>query len=225
MRTGLLPRGIIKIDGLRTVANAEYVVAAGADLFGLVFAEARRKVDPRTAREIVDEVRALDGSGRLRALGVFVDQSADEINRIADAADLDLIQLHGEEPPELANAVERPVIRAFRSRPDLTVTMIDDYLEAMAKGRLAAAIIDGYDPTQPGGSGAGADWALASAVASRHPVLLAGGLTPKNVATAIKAVRPWGVDVSSGVEVDGRKDRDLMVSFVREARIAFVALS
>jgi phosphoribosylanthranilate isomerase len=218
----MLGPGTVKICSLRKVAHAEYVVAARADLFGLIFAEARRKVDIRTAQGIVAEVRSQ--SSELRAVGVFVDQPVDEVNRIADEVGLDVVQLHGSEPPDMIDLIERPVIRAFRTRPGLTTREIGDYLTRTPADRLAAVLVDGFHAGQPGGSGAVADWTIAAEAAKRFPVILGGGLTPDSVGGAIASVRPLGVDVSSGVEVDGEKSRERMISFVREARSAFAAL-
>lgn len=218
-----LQHGTVKICSLGEVAHAEFVVAAGADLFGLNFTAARRKVSVEMARAIASEVRALTGPEGLPAVGVFVDQPADEINRIADLVGLDIVQLHGSESPELAAKVERPIIRAFRSRPGLTTSEIDAHLAEMPLACLAA-LIDGYHPTESGGSGTVADWSLAAGAARRHPVILAGGLTPENVAVATRTVHPLGVDVSSGVEVDGRKDRERIIRFVAEARRGFASL-
>jgi phosphoribosylanthranilate isomerase len=218
----MLSPGTVKICSLREVAHAEYVVAAGTDLFGMIFAEARRKVDIRTAQGIVSEVRAQ--SNGLRAVGVFVDQPVDEVNRIADEVGLDFIQLHGSEPPDMIDLIQRPVIRAFRTRPGMTSREIEDYLTQTPADRLAAVLVDGFHAGQPGGSGAVADWSIATDAARRFPVILGGGLTPDSVGGAVASVRPLGVDVSSGVEVDGQKSRERMISFVREARSAFAAL-
>lgn len=219
----MLRPGSVKICSLREVAHVEYIVAAGADLFGMIFADARRKVDPLVARQIVLEARAL--SNQLRAVGVFVDQPVNEVNRIADDVGLDIVQLHGSEPPEMIDRIERPVLRAFRSRPGLTVAEIDDYLARSPADRLVATLVDGFHAGQPGGSGAVADWAIATEAARRYPVVLAGGLTPETVGGGIAAVHPVGVDVSSGVEVDGRKDRDRIIAFVDASRAAFAGLA
>jgi phosphoribosylanthranilate isomerase len=218
----MLGPGTVKICALREVEHAEFVVAAGADLFGMIFSEARRKVNIQTARQIVQEVRIQ--SNRIGAVGVFVDQSVDEVNSVADEVGLDIVQLHGYEPPEVVDLIERPVIRSFRSRPGMTVSEIDDYLVRIATDRLVATLVDGYHAGQAGGSGAVADWAIASEAARLYPVILAGGLTPESVGRSIATVRPLGVDVSSGVEADGTKSREKMISFVRESRTAFAAL-
>jgi phosphoribosylanthranilate isomerase len=218
----MLSPGTVKICSLRSVEHAEYVVAAGADLFGLVFAEARRKVDVEVAKQIVAQARAL--SSEPRAVGVFVNQPVDEVNRVADDVGLDFVQLHGSEPPDTIDQIERPVVRAFRSRPGLTVAEIDDYLARAPVDRVVAVLVDGFHAGKPGGSGAVADWAIAKEAARRYPVILAGGLTPESVGGGIEEVRPLGVDVSSGVEVDGRKNRQRMIDFVHEARAAFATI-
>jgi phosphoribosylanthranilate isomerase len=224
MDTPLIKSGTVKICSLREVKQAEYVVAAGADLFGLIFAESRRQVDPQIASAIVAESRSLAGEASLRSVGVFVDQDVDQINRTADIVGLDFVQLHGYELPEFATLIERPVIRAFRTQTGLISQEIDGYLAASPVNRIVAALVDGFHADRPGGSGTAADWDVAVEAATRHPVILAGGLTPETVAAGIRAVRPIGVDVSSGVEVDGLKDRELVLRFVTAARRAFSEL-
>lgn len=224
MTIPMIQPGSVKLCSLRQIAHAEYVVAAGANLFGLNFAEARRKVDIETARNIVAEARTLETATHIQSVGVFVDQPVDEINRIADIVGLDLVQLHGSESSSFAESIERPVIRAFRCSPDLLST-IEDFVAQLPVGRLAGTLVDSFHAGHFGGTGVVADWTLAAQAAARHSVILAGGLTPETVAAAIRAVRPLGVDVSSGVEIDGHKNRDRMIQFVAEARASFAELT
>lgn len=222
--TDVFQAGLVKICSLREPGDAALVIAAGADAFGLIFAEARRQVMPERAAEIVREARRLATEARPTAVGVFVDASAARITAVAEQVGLDLAQLHGDEPPELLAAIPVPAVKAIRPKPGETVSDVE---RAMARYLAAerppvAFLVDGYHPGQHGGVGARADWGLAAELAARWPVILAGGLNPANVGEAIEAVQPIGVDVSSGVETDGAKDGAKIAAFVAKARRAFV---
>lgn len=218
-----LRAGTVKICSLREIGQAAMVTSAGADLFGLIFAPTRRQVTAEQAAGIVAEVRRLSPSRRVLSVGVFVDASADEINRVASIAGLDIAQLHGNEPPELLGAIEIPVIKAMAIPPGEAPRAIETRFEEFSRRPRPpiAYLVDGYDRTQAGGAGALADWALAADLARRWPVMLAGGLTPQNVGDAIAAVDAIGVDVSSGVETDGVKDAAKISEFVSAARQGF----
>lgn len=213
----------VKIDGIRTVEQALVAVEAGAELIGMIFAAARRQVTVDTARLISDAIRA--ASPEVRVVGVFVDAPAEAINEIARSAGLDLIQLHGDEPPELLAGLDLRVIKAFRALPDEGAGALTDrirpYLNAVVPP--VAVLIDGYHPEEHGGTGIRADWDIVREVSDRLGLAigLAGGLTPDNVEAAIGQVRPAFVDVSSGVERDGIKDEALIRSFVQQADRAF----
>lgn len=212
----------VKICSLREVEHAQFVLDAGADLFGLIFAAGRRRqVTPERAREIVRAVRVGSAGRPPLAVGVFVDLPAAEINAIVRAADLDLVQLHGSEPPELLAELDVPAIKALSSQPSDSLAAIESTLRSFATARQPpiAYLIDG----QHGGTGTRADWALAGEIARGWPVMLAGGLTPGNVSEAISTVGPLAVDVSSGVETDGYKDAAKIAAFAANARMAFGA--
>jgi phosphoribosylanthranilate isomerase len=211
----------VKICGITNAEDALVAAEAGADYLGFIlYSRSQRYVDAETVREIVAAVRA-GGYADLQCVGVFVNSTTDEIAEIMDAAALDWAQLHGDEPPAALAALAG---RAFKALRPATLN------EALATAELYAAppdqrpglLIDAYHPQHYGGTGQAGDWALAAAVAARHPgVLLAGGLTPDNVAAASAAVHPWGVDVSSGVERSpGRKDHNLVRRFLAAARAA-----
>jgi phosphoribosylanthranilate isomerase len=220
----MIPNGVIKICSLRELEHAEYVVAAGADLFGLNFVtQAWRYVEPAQARLIVDEAKRLANGHAARAVGLFIGSEPDAINRIADDASLDFVQLHLADLPPDTDAIERPIIACLRPEPGQTATGITQaVLELRERGdRIAAVVLDSYSASAGGGTGQVGDWALAGAVASHFPVMLAGGLTPENVAEAIRVVGPVGVDVSSGVETNRVKDRARFIAFVANARAAF----
>ena len=152
-------------------------------------------------------------------VGVFADQSVSDVNEIADAAGLDLVQLSGGEDDDFVARIERPVIRAVHVRPQMNAFDVSD---AAPPGYSAALMLDTASKDVRGGTGETFDWDLAAEVAQRTPFLLAGGLTPENVATAIEQVRPWAVDVSSGVETDGTKDIEKIRAFIRAAKGARV---
>jgi phosphoribosylanthranilate isomerase len=218
--------GSVKICSLREPAHAEAVMAAGADLFGLIFVPGvRRYVEPETAAAIVARARAIGGECPPRAVGVFVDADAATINAVAARVGLDLVQLSGSEPPELLGELTAPAIKAIRPSPDMGIEQVESLLIEYADAAVppVAFLIDGYHPHAHGGVGARADWKLAADLSRRWPVVLAGGLTPENVGEAIDTVGPLAVDVSSGVETDGVKNPELISAFVTNARAAFAA--
>ena len=222
----MLSFNTIKICSLRRPEHAEWVVEAAADMFGLIFSESRRQVTVTDAKAIVDHASTLASSGRLASVGVFVDQSAEEVNRIADLVGLDAVQHH--RPALLANGgrIERPLLVAFRTAPGVSAGMILEEATSIAGAgnNLAGILIDGYAAGVHGGAGVAANWDISAEVAREFPVMLAGGLRPENVASSIEAVRPAGVDVSSGVETNGEKDLDKILSYVRAARAGFSGL-
>jgi len=145
---------------------------------------------------------------------VFVNEPIDSIRKAAERAHLTAVQLHGDEPPAYADALDWPVIRA--------VSVVDIDLAAEAWSTDTALLVDNIDPVRRGGTGSAIDWSRAASIAKTRRVVLAGGLTPENVATAIRAVQPFGVDVSSGVEsAPGVKDSDKVTQFISNARLAF----
>ena len=157
------------------------------------------------------------------AVGVFVDASFADINAIVEEVGLDVVQLHGAEPPDSIASLPVPAFKALRPTPKSTceqvLAEIDRYQSAAVPP--VAILVDGYAQHGAGGTGTRADWALAAEINAVAPIILAGGLDPENVGDAIRRVRPRGVDVSSGVEVDGIKNPELIARFVHAARVAF----
>lgn len=224
---GLIGAGSVKICSLRETVHAQYVVDAGADLFGLIFVPGvRRFVTAERAREIVERVRLLGGANAPSAVGVFVDQPAMEINGIADEVGLDFVQLSGSETPEFVARIERPVVKALRPGPDESLADVLRLVESYGSASVppAAFLIDAYHATAHGGTGIRANWSIAAEVARDWPVMLAGGLTSESVGEAIRSVRPLAVDVASGVETDGAKNQAKILRFVAETRTAFARL-
>jgi phosphoribosylanthranilate isomerase len=220
-----LPTNPVKICGLREPAHARAAVRAGADLLGFVFAPARRQVTAAVVRACVEAARDEAGSRPILAVGVFVDASPAEMNAIVAEADLDLLQLHGEEAPETLASLDRPAIRALRLPPGTPLAEAEERIARSLDAAVApiAFLLDGFSARTAGGEGVRADWSVAAALARRYPLLLAGGLDPGNVAAAVATARPLGVDVSSGVESDGVKDGAKIAAFVAAAKRALAA--
>ena len=220
----MIELGFVKICSLREPEHAEWVVEAGADAFGLIFAEARRQVSVGTAQSIVTRAREVSrGDQSPLAVGIFLNASADEVNRVADEVGLDLVQLHGDEPPQVVAAIERPVVKVFRPVPGTTVLSTVAMAERYRNSSRPplAFLIEGHHPGAAGGTGTRADWSLAAELAREVPLILAGGLKASNLTEAVAKVGPLGVDVGSGVEENGRKSKELIGAFVTEARRAF----
>jgi phosphoribosylanthranilate isomerase len=149
------------------------------------------------------------------SVGVFAGQDVETVNAIADEVGLDLVQLSGGEPWQDCLLIARQVIKVVHVEQGAAA---GDVLGRIEAGTAIACLLDTASEGAYGGSGRTMDWTLAREVAARLPILLAGGLTPENVAEAVRTVRPWAVDVSSGVETDGAKDAEKIRAFVRAAR-------
>jgi phosphoribosylanthranilate isomerase len=202
----------IKVCGLTDSSEAKAVAEAGVNAIGLVFAKSPRQIDPDRAREIVQNIPPM-----VQTVGVFVNESSEKIRRIIDYCGLDLVQLHGEETPETCKHLAPRAIKAWRIRTRADIQDLLPYQEF-----VKAFLLDAWSPKVHGGTGETFDWSIAidaKKVLSR-PIILAGGLRPENVARAVKQVRPWGVDVSSGVEdAPGKKNIDLVAEFIRRATL------
>lgn len=199
----------IKICGITRVEDALAAVEAGADAIGLVFyAKSPRAVSVQQARAIVAALPPF-----VTTVGLFVDASRCELGEILDAVQLDLLQFHGDESPQACSGHGRPYIKALRVKAgDDIAASIAQYPEA--KGFLLDTYVEGV----PGGTGQAFDWSLVPKDSSR-PLILAGGLTPDNVADAIAQVRPYAVDVSGGVEASkGIKDAQKIRAFIAQCR-------
>jgi indole-3-glycerol phosphate synthase/phosphoribosylanthranilate isomerase len=204
----------VKICGLRSVEHIDASIAAGADMLGFVFYKpSHRYIEPRQVRSLIEaSTHSAQGAAAPDLVGVFVNEDADFINTIAEEAGLHFVQLHGTESPEFCQRTARPVIKALHVRDEVDLELIERYQPV--SWRL---LLDTPTPDW-GGTGATHDWDLARRAARQAPILLAGGLTVENVATALQAVRPWGVDVSSGIETNKQKDVEKIRAFVKNAR-------
>lgn len=214
----------IKICGVTTAQDACLVAEAGADAIGFNFyPPSPRSISPDTARRIAESI-----PGGVLRIGVVVNPSVQDALDLVALAALDGLQLHGDEPPELAARLSQhvPVVKVFRIGAEGLGPVVE-YLEQFRRlgGVLRPVLFDAYDPSQFGGIGKPANWAAIQnyPVEQWHPpFILAGGLTAANVAAAIQAVSPAGVDVASGVEQSpGRKDPEQVFEFVRAAKRAF----
>lgn len=199
----------VKICGITNLPDAQAAVAAGADMLGFIFAEK----SPR--RMTVESVAVLGRQLPLHVLrvGVFVDASEDFVMRACRECGLNLLQFHGSEPPEFCTQFGIMSIKAFRVRDEQSLATLLDY-------PTDAWLLDTYSESQEGGTGKTFNWDLAcSAKQHGRPIFLAGGLTPENVAEAVRRVQPFAVDVSSGVEATpGRKDQAKVAAFIRAAK-------
>lgn len=192
---------------------------AGASALGFMLADSRRKIEPHS---IVNILSALP-SARPSAVGVVVNESPGAIDEIVRLSGIDIVQLSGDESPEILGEIKYPVWKALRFPAGTTLEAASRIVESWLSPQrpVAAILIDAAVPGRYGGSGHKANWELATHLARKYPVILAGGLSPENVAEAIGTVRPLGVDVSSGVEVDGSKDAVRIQDFVDASREAF----
>lgn len=196
----------VKVCGITQVGDALAAAAAGVDAIGLVFAEA----SPR--RVSLDQARAVRAAlpPFVTAVGLFVDAAPAQIREVLGQVPLDLLQFHGGETPEQCRGYGRPYIKAIHMRPG-----VDLAAEVLRYADAAGLLLDAYSPTAAGGTGAVFDWAQVPREFGL-PIILAGGLTPQNVAAAIQQVRPYAVDVSSGVEqAKGIKDAAKIIAFMR----------
>lgn len=201
----------VKICGLTSPEEARQAALLGADAIGLVFyPRSPRAVTPEQALEIVAALPPF-----VTTVALFVDEEPERIEAVLRTVPVDLLQFHGSEPPHFCEQFGRPYLKAIRVREG-----VDLLAEARRYASAKGLLLDAYHPDLPGGSGRRFDWQLIPEGLEK-PVVLAGGLTPENVAEAIQKVRPYGVDVSSGVEREkGRKDYRKMEIFIAEVRRA-----
>jgi phosphoribosylanthranilate isomerase len=204
-----MSRTRVKICGIREGAHARIAAEEGADAIGLVFYRpSPRFVEIEAAARIARSLPPF-----VAAVGLFVDASEDEIRAVLERVPLDLLQFHGDEPPEFCERFGRPYVRAVRMEEG---TDLLEYADRFSRAK--ALLLDAHLPGTPGGTGLTFDWKAIPA-GFPMPVILSGGLDATNVARAVREVRPWAVDVSSGVEsARGRKDPRKIVEFIRSVR-------
>jgi len=197
----------IKICGIKTIHDALAAMNAGADMIGFNFyPKSPRYVEVGQCRDIMFVMRKY---GHVKYVGVFVNSSVEDILATMDTCGLSFAQLHGDESIEMLQALEGKSFKAFRGLVDENLIVKNE----------PAFLIDAQVKDVYGGSGVKADWNMASELAKKYSFLLAGGLTPENVTDAVSRVKPWGVDVASGVESSpGVKDEAKMIEFVKSVR-------
>jgi phosphoribosylanthranilate isomerase len=203
----------VKICGITRVQDALAAAQLGADAIGLVFyAASPRHISPALAAQICRQLPAF-----VTSVALFKDANATAVNAVLNAVAIDLLQFHGSETPAFCAQFARPYIKALGVHTQSPQAVL---MQAQQYGDARGVLLDSHAPGAAGGSGEVFDWSMIPHNLPR-PLILAGGLQPNNVADAVRAVRPWAVDVSSGVERDkGIKDAALMAAFMQQVRIA-----
>ena len=218
----------VKICSVQEVEHALAAAETGADFVGFNFAPGvRRRLPEERARIMVQTYREKRSRNGPKLVGIFVDQPLEQVNRILGECDLDMAQLSGHEPLDYCSLVDRPVIKAVRVPIGQPAEEVVNTLDAILAELEEMDILPLLDPEVAkgaGGTGMSFDWDIARELALRHRFLMAGGLSPENVDQAVRDVRPWGVDVSSGVETDGIKDVEKIMAFVQKAKGAGVSM-
>ncbi len=203
----------IKICGITNYEDAVSVIDAGATALGFnFFPKSKRYINPLNAKEIAEKIR-----GKISIVGIFVNEDLLAVKSIAASVKLTYCQFHGDEEPEYVNKFSN-AIKSFRVNDSLKNVYFDDY-------KAAAFLLDAFDEKEFGGTGKQFNWLLAREANEFGKIILAGGLNHENVSNAIEIVQPWGVDVSSGVEIEpGKKDKIKIRQFVENARNSFEQL-
>ena len=198
----------VKICGMTNLKDVKVAVDGGVDAVGFIFyKKSPRSVTMQAVREIVLELPPFVDS-----VGVFVNEKAEQINKIADHCKLDRVQLHGDESPAFCKKIRRRVIKAIRVKDIQSLKKLSDY-------PVSSFLLDTFSEDQYGGTGKVFDWNLAYPAKKYGPIILAGGLTPINVHQAIQRIQPYGVDVCSGVESQpGIKDHKKMKAFLKNVK-------
>lgn len=206
-----MPDTRVKICGITTLEDARFCAAAGADYLGFVqHPESPRYVDPDHVQRIIEWVHGP------KPVGVFVNRPPEEVNRTAAAAGFQLVQLHGDETPAQCEAIERPVIKAFRVTHDASVEQLHQLI-APYRTTIDYMLLDTYHTDLWGGTGESFNWRVARDLSGDLPLLLAGGIGADNVERAVQTIQPYAVDLSSSVEASpGRKSFDKLEAFFEQ---------
>ncbi len=202
----------IKICGITNIEDALYAADLGVDALGFVFySQSPRHIEPKKARKIIQQLPPF-----LAKVGVFVNETAARVNEIIELTGIDVVQLHGQEAPEYCQRFERKVVKAFRIAPDFDPAQIEVY-------EVDAYLLDTYVRGIYGGTGEVFNWEIAKRAEQYGRIILAGGLNPGNIKEAICQVEPYGVDISSGVEIrPGEKDKRKLEQLVLQVRSTLV---
>ncbi len=198
----------VKICGNTQFKDAKLAVELGADALGFIFyRKSPRYVSVQKAREIIAQLPPF-----IETVGVFVNETAERINRTVERCGLDAVQLHGDESPVFCRKIQCKVIKAFRLKDAASLAQVSNYI-------VRGILVDAFSPDAYGGTGKTCDWNLVKRAKKFGPVILAGGLTPDNVEEGIRVVKPWAVDVCSGVEKSpGKKDSKKLRLFIQRAK-------
>jgi phosphoribosylanthranilate isomerase len=196
----------VKICGITCKEDAEAAVRFGADAIGFVFADSPRKITPSAAKDIISSLPPF-----IATVAVFVNEDEEEVRRTVNFCGLSILQFHGDETPSYCSKFPR-AIKAFHIKGREDIEKIREY-------NVSAWLLDTYCEDKRGGTGKTFDWGIAKELIKEGRVILSGGLTPENVAQAIKTVSPYAVDVSSGVEeYPGKKDHQKIKAFINKAK-------
>jgi phosphoribosylanthranilate isomerase len=200
----------VKICGITNLADASTAVRLGADALGFIFAPSPRRIAPQTAREIIRAVPPF-----VKTVGVFVNEAPASIRKVINDCGLDLVQLHGDESPALCDELMPYTIKALRIKDESSLQTGQAY-----HGKVRALLLDAYSKEKAGGTGKTFDWELAIKIKKQGtPIILSGGLAPSNIVAAIHTVRPYAVDVNSGVEErPGKKSPTLIRDLTEKVR-------
>jgi len=205
----------IKICGISDIESAIIAAQAGTDYLGLVFAPSRRQILPETAKKIVEALHQPESCPQI--VGVFVNKPAVEVNQIADYCNLDWVQLSGDETWEYCKKIEKPFIKVIHIAQDSRQAEISTEIwkgYRIIPPKQLICLLDTANADGYGGTGTMFDWQTARVIVEKFSVMIAGGLTPDNVGQLIKMTHPWAVDVSSGVETNGKKDAIKIKAFI-----------
>ena len=211
----------IKICGIKNEEDALAATEAGADFIGLVFATSQRQITPAEAEKIASSLKK--NKAKAKTVGVFVNERVPTVRKITDACHLDWVQLSGDESWEYCTELARPVIKVVKfgrnAQAETIGKQINEGKKIMGKNKYML-LLDTAAPDKYGGTGTIFDWNLAKPIVKQLQVIIAGGLNPGNVGRAIKIIKPWGVDVSTGVETKGAKDMKKVIKFIEAVREA-----
>lgn len=205
----------VKICGITSLDDAQHAIDCGADALGFVFFhKSPRAIAAKDAAAIIAKLPPF-----VTAVGLFVNEYPAIVRQIAELCRLDLIQYHGDETPEIVETAPRRAIRALRIKDAEAIAHISEVY------RNSSLLLDAWSADAYGGTGQLCNWEVAAEIARIRPVILAGGLNPENVAAAVQTVRPYGVDVSTGVEAaPGKKDPAKVAAFIKNAKLAAHAI-
>lgn len=195
----------IKVCGITSREEAQFVASLGPDAIGFVFAESKRRVKPELVKEVVSALPPF-----IQKVGVFVNEDIEKVREVYHTCGLSMVQLHGDESPDYCAALNLPIIKAIAVKNEAEVKRAAEY-------KVQAILLDTFIPGMPGGTGRCFSWEMVTNYQG-PPLIVAGGLHADNVTEAIKRLRPYAVDVSSGVESNGKKDFQKVKDFIQNIR-------